>query len=190
MSSNGQLSPAELAPIAQGQLANEAAAAWNAMNVRARALGCELVPNGSKSSYRTLAQQQELYALYLRGGNLAAKPGTSNHGWGHAVDVATHEMRAMVDKIGKPYGWAKDWSDAPSEWWHILYAPGHYSGPDPGPYGIVVPPAPAGTRDMTVTTMADGRLEVFAETETGEILHCWQSRTGDWTGWASMGTPG
>ena len=95
MAANGQLPPEALAPIASGQLEKTAAAAWNAMNVEARANGLQLVPTGSKSSYRTYAQQQELYDLYRSGrGNLAAVPGTSNHGWGLAVDLATTQMRA------------------------------------------------------------------------------------------------
>jgi D-alanyl-D-alanine carboxypeptidase len=114
VSDNGRLSPAELAPIAQGQLRRDCAAAWNAMNVEARTLDCELLPNGSKSSYRTYAQQVELWQLYQQGkGALAAHPGSSNHGWGLAVDVATVEMRRMIDRIGEKYGWAKKWSDAP-----------------------------------------------------------------------------
>jgi hypothetical protein len=53
-------------------------------------------------------------------------------------------MRAMVNRIGAKYGWSKQWSDAQSEWWHILYQAGHWSGPDPGPGGGGTPaPAPA-----------------------------------------------
>jgi hypothetical protein len=194
MSANGQLTPAELAPIHHGQLANAAAAAWNAMNVTARAKGCELRPTGSKSSYRTYAQQVELYQAYLNGtGNLAAKPGSSNHGWGVAVDVASQDMRAMIDRIGEPYGWAKKWSDAPSEWWHIRFEPGHYIGPDPGPYGRQQPASaaaaylpPAGS----VVANADGRLEVFAA-PAGEIRHKWQRVPNGPFGasWASLGNP-
>jgi len=136
MSANGKMKDSELAPIASGQLANAAAAAWNAMNVEARKKGGELLPTGSKSSYRTYAQQQELYNDYLNGnGALAAVPGTSNHGWGLAVDVATQQMRSTIDKIGRKYGWAKEWSDAPSEWWHLKYKSGVWSGKDPGPKG-------------------------------------------------------
>jgi LAS superfamily LD-carboxypeptidase LdcB len=143
MASNGQLPPSSLAPIYRGQLRKDAAAGFNAMNVEARKLGVELYPTGSKSSYRTYAQQQELRALYLSGrGNLAAVPGTSNHGWGTAVDFATPAMRAMVDRIGTKYGWSKQWSDAQSEWWHILYQAGHYSGLDPGPEGVKAAPPP------------------------------------------------
>jgi LAS superfamily LD-carboxypeptidase LdcB len=39
------------------------------------------------SSFRTREQQERLYALYLSGkGNLAAKPGTSKHEFGLAID--------------------------------------------------------------------------------------------------------
>ena len=137
MASNGRLPSSDLAPIAGGQLTKEAAAGFNAMNVDSRKrYGVELRPTGSMSSYRTYAQQQYLWELYQSGkGNLAAVPGTSNHGWGVAVDFATPQMRSIVDQIGAKYGWSKSWSDAPSEWWHIRYQSGHYSGKDPGPDG-------------------------------------------------------
>jgi hypothetical protein len=208
MAANGQLPPEALAPIAQGQLERAAAAAWNAMNVEARANGLQLVPTGSKSSYRTYAQQQELYDLYRSGrGNLAAVPGTSNHGWGLAVDLATTQMRSMVDRIGRKYGWAKEWSDAPSEWWHIKYRPGVWSGPDPGPTGTatpappVIPELPKEIEPMAITlgTMKDGRFEVFVEDKAGEVWHAWQAKEGGWAGavkgkknasWYSLGKPG
>ena len=203
MPSNGQLPASDLAPIYQGQLRKDAAAAWNAMNAEARRRGVELKPTGSKSSYRNLAQQNELYQLYLHGGNLAAKPGTSNHGNGMAIDLATPQMRNMVDQIGAQFGYSKSWSDAPSEWWHIVYQPGHYTGPDPGPTGT---PAPA---KQTTTTKAedmitavlkqDGRIEVFIEKTDGNVWHTWQTaKDGGWAGaekgknasWYSLGTPG
>lgn len=109
------------------------------MNVEARKNGLELLPNGSKSSYRTYDQQVYFWNLYQQGGNTAARPGTSNHGWGLAVDLATPAMRALLDRIGAPYGWSKAWSDAPGEWWHIKYSEGAYHGPDPGPTGGPAP---------------------------------------------------
>lgn len=195
---NGRLPASVLAPIKNGQLEKTAAAAWNAMNVEARARGLELLPNGSKSSYRTYAQQVELHNLYEAGkGELAAEPGTSNHGWGVAVDLATQQMRTMLDQIGERYGWAKKWSDAQSEWWHIKYAPGHWSGPDPGPDGSnqPTPQPPEGTVALAVGTMSDGRFEVFVEDKNGQIWHAWQQKEGGWAKtngktWASMGTPG
>jgi murein L,D-transpeptidase YcbB/YkuD len=37
-------------------------------------------------------------------------------------------MRQIVDEIGEQFGWAKKWSDAPSEWWHLSYRPGVWDG--------------------------------------------------------------
>jgi hypothetical protein len=204
MAENGKLPPEQLAPIAQGQLATECAAGWNALNVEARARGVELLPTGSMSSYRTYEQQVYLYEQYLNGtGNLAAVPGTSNHGMGTAVDLATTEMRDMIDQIGAQYGWSKSWSDAQDEWWHICYQPGHYSGPDPGPYGEGTPPTPEPIEEtdmICAVVKKDGRIEVFVEkADSGQIWHTWQtSENGGWTGsapgktttWQSLGTPG
>jgi len=143
MGSNGNLPASALAPIAGGQLAKRAAAGFNAMNVESRKrFGVELRPTGSMSSYRSFQQQQQLYQAYLNGtGNLAAYPGTSNHGLGLAVDFATPQMRSIVDQIGAKYGWSKSWSDGASEWWHVLYQDGHYHGPDPGPDGSAGKPS-------------------------------------------------
>lgn len=88
-----------------------------------------LAPVGHLGSYRTYSQQVYLWQLYRSGrGNLAAYPGTSNHGWGLAVDFATQQMRWIVDQIGASFGWSKAWSDAQSEWWHIRYRPGVWTG--------------------------------------------------------------
>ena len=196
MAENGKLPASDLAPIAQGQLRKDCAAGWNAMNVEARSKGLEIVPTGSKSSYRTYAQQQELYQAYLNGtGNLAAVPGTSNHGWGTAVDVATQAMRSMIDSIGAKYGYSKSWSDAPSEWWHIVYQSGHYSGKDPGPKGETKPAPPKydpAAEGGPVVLNKDGRIEVFAGEPDGGISHRWQLEVGgEWNKqWAGLGRPG
>jgi hypothetical protein len=200
VSSNGHLTPSELAPIAGGQLALQPAAAWNAMNVEARARGLELLPNGRMSSYRTYGQQVMLWRLYESGqGNLAAVPGSSNHGFGMAVDLATPQMRTMVDRIGRRYGWAKEWSDAPSEWWHIKYQVGIWSGPDPGPYGQP-PQAPEDSVAIQAVVKQNGAIELFVEKSDGSIWHTWQTapNSGWWgaetgkrtAGWQNMGTPG
>jgi hypothetical protein len=36
-------------------------------------------------------------------------------------------MRSIVDRIGAKYGYAKKWSDAPTEWWHLKWRPGIYA---------------------------------------------------------------
>lgn len=126
---NGRLPSIALGDIYQGRLRKDAAKAWNAMNAEAHAkYGVYLRPTGSMSSYRTLAQQYYLWdhVAHPHDTNWVARPGTSNHGWGLAVDLATPQMRNIVDKIGAQYGWAKRWSDAPGEWWHIKWKAGTY----------------------------------------------------------------
>lgn len=62
-------------------LDKEAAAAFD------RAVRASDVPRVT-SAFRTRAEQEYLYQLYLSGkGNLAAKPGTSKHEFGLAIDA-------------------------------------------------------------------------------------------------------
>ena len=102
-------------------LAAAAAGAWYAMRDESlRLYGQDLYPSGTLSAYRTYDQQAELYNLYLSGqGPPANPPGTSSHELGTAVDVATPEMRWVVDQIGYQYGWGK--VHGPYEWWHVDY---------------------------------------------------------------------
>jgi LysM repeat protein len=106
------------------QLRADAAEAWNAMRDEAlRLYGVELQPGGPLSAYRTTEQQAELYDLYLSGqGAPADPPGSSSHQLGLAVDVATPEMRSIVDEIGGQFGWGK--VHGPGEWWHVDYVGG------------------------------------------------------------------
>ena len=134
MASNGNLPASDLRPVAGGgSLAPPAAAAWNALAAHIyRELGVKIAPNGPDSTYRPYARQV-YWRNYWCGRGLcgnAAIPGSSNHGWGLAVDTDDHDL---VNRYGAPYGWQKAWSDAPSEPWHFRYEPGHYNGDDPGP---------------------------------------------------------
>jgi LysM repeat protein len=106
------------------QLRADAAQAWNAMRDEAlRLYGVELQPGGPQSAYRTDDQQAELYDLYLSGqGAPADPPGSSSHQLGLAVDVATPEMRSIIDEIGGQFGWGK--VHGPGEWWHVDYVGG------------------------------------------------------------------
>ena len=108
-------------PSGELHLDPAAAEAWEAMRQESLAtFGIDLYPLGTQSAYRTYEQQAELYELYLSGeGNPADPPGTSGHETGTAVDVATPEMRDVIDQIGAAHGWAK--VEAPSEWWHVNY---------------------------------------------------------------------
>lgn len=112
-------------PSTTPYLAPEAAAAWEAMRQESLATyGVDLYPIGASSGYRTYEQQAYFYDLYLSGlGNPASPPGSSSHESGNAVDVASPEMRDVVDEIGAAYGWVK--VEAPTEWWHVTYVGGY-----------------------------------------------------------------
>jgi|GEM_PF-1974870 len=132
--SNGQLRQSVLSPIASGvkcekpagELADPAAAAYNSM---ALAAARQLPINGCDSAYRSYVRQLYYWGLYRSGlGNLAAYPGTSNHGWGLAID-GTRLTVGVIDKIGRQFCWGK--TEAFSEWWHMNYT-GCWHRPDPG----------------------------------------------------------
>ena len=111
-------------PWGELHLTPAAADAWNAMRAEAlRIYGVDLQPGGPMSAYRTYDQQAELYDLYLSGqGAPANPPGSSSHEVGAAVDVATPQMRQIIDEIGAGFGWGK--VHAPGEWWHVDYVGG------------------------------------------------------------------
>lgn len=134
---NGNAPPGAMAPIStgvkctplQGQLANEAAAAWNSMSLAA---GERLPINGCDSAYRPYPRQVYWRTYWCNVGSCgnAAVPGTSNHGIGLAVDVPQY-VRGYIDLHGKRFGWCKCWSDAAHEWWHVKWSSA-YHRPNPG----------------------------------------------------------
>ncbi len=77
-----------------------------------------------RSSYRTYAEQAALYAAYVNGtGSLAAKPGTSRHEKGNALDLGDARnvnignsavRRAALERAGFVFA-------VPSEPWHVEY---------------------------------------------------------------------
>ena len=82
-------------------------------------------------SYRTLGEQRRL--AYTKPG-LAATPGTSNHGWGLAVDLCSQETNSQTVQDwlranGPVFGWDNpQWARAGGsgayEPWHWEYVPG------------------------------------------------------------------
>jgi hypothetical protein len=120
---NGQLPPQALQLIGQGghRLWAPAADAWQGAVAAARADGVELRVT---DSYRTYDQQVDLAerkGLYKDGG-LGATPGTSNHGWGLAVDVDVSNDRAMswMRTNGYRFGFVEA---VPREPWHWEFRP-------------------------------------------------------------------
>jgi cell wall-associated NlpC family hydrolase len=95
---NGLIPPSALCPIGVGShsLRCDAAAAYRAMSTAfAASFGG---PICITDSYRTYASQVNLYG---RKPALAAVPGTSNHGWGLAVDLC-----GGIERFGTPqYAW-------------------------------------------------------------------------------------
>jgi murein DD-endopeptidase MepM/ murein hydrolase activator NlpD len=108
-------------PLGTAYLASSAAANWEAMRQAGLATyGIDIYPAGSLSAYRTWEQQNYLYSLYLQGLGAPANPaGSSSHEYGTAVDLASPEMRTVVDNLGATYGWGK--VHGPDEWWHVDY---------------------------------------------------------------------
>lgn len=129
MSENGKLPASELVDVPGGRLAREAGANWVALRKHGgQQFGVWISPLGPRSSYRSFEEQQYFWDLYNSGrGNLAARPGTSNHGWGHAVDLASPgPMRKVIDTFGGEFGWR--WGEVSSEPWHVTYQGGGKAG--------------------------------------------------------------
>jgi peptidoglycan hydrolase-like protein with peptidoglycan-binding domain len=125
-----------------GYLVPEVAVRWQSLQQAAKAAGFNLTMTGA---YRTLAQQVQLFTqrytlqntgkeprtyqgktYWLKPGNaMVASPGTSNHGWGCAIDMALLTGGSVVAVTAKYVEWAAgvavshgfSWED--SESWHI-----------------------------------------------------------------------
>jgi uncharacterized membrane-anchored protein YhcB (DUF1043 family) len=123
---NGNLDPASLCPLwmAPGQrLRGDAATAFDKMSkFHAATVGGPLCVTDSYRSY------SEQVALYRRKPGLAAVPGTSEHGWGRAVDfcggiqdTGSEAYNWMKANAGQ-FGWAHpDWAEpsgSKPEPWH------------------------------------------------------------------------
>jgi hypothetical protein len=147
---NGTLPDSILTQVAgQGdgpivRLVDVAARAWTALSEDCHlATGHTVQTTGTADSYRTLAQQRALFldrytltylpnrptkewqgrTYWLKPNEAtAAVPGTSNHGLGLAVDIASvSAVMAWLLAHALDYGWS--W-ELESEPWHLRYYPG------------------------------------------------------------------
>ncbi len=125
---NGLLADDDLCELPDGgfHLRGDAAAAWAELAVRYEKRFGE--PMAITDAYRSLEAQQLLYA---RKPGLAARPGTSNHGWGVALDLGggvetygSAEHQWMLDNA-PANGWVNpDWArqtGSKPEPWHWEY---------------------------------------------------------------------
>lgn len=131
---NGEIPLTVLGEILGGRLEREATAAWNDLSAEiVKRGGPPLRPEGPISAYRDLAGQKKMRIYWCGQGNCgrAAVPGTSNHGWGRAVDVATQEMAGWLLRLGPKFGWSHEEGARVGEWWHFTYVGGYKPKPDP-----------------------------------------------------------
>jgi hypothetical protein len=131
---NGRIPASQLMRIpGNGRLIKSAARAYWAMWFRARRRGVSLsiIEGRDRRTYRELAAQFRVRAQWCALGRCqnAAIPGTSNHGLGIALDLMSMAQRKCIDRIGAPFGWAKRWSDAAHEWWHLKWRAGVWDQP-------------------------------------------------------------
>jgi hypothetical protein len=118
---NGAFTTANTDPIPGGRLWPEAALTWNAMRAAALAegiAGADFMPAGPNSSARGRAAQLN---FWNHRPPPAARPYTSNHGWGIAVDVLGRPARAWIMRRGMKWGWSWDEGRRVGEDWHFRY---------------------------------------------------------------------
>lgn len=127
-SANGRIPDENLCEVDAGPLhlrSDAAAAFWRLAEAYETRFGSELcVTDG----YRSLVDQERLYAAKP---GLAARPGTSNHGWGIAVDLCggvesfDTEQHIWLAETARDFGWSNpEWAQATGskpEPWHWEY---------------------------------------------------------------------
>lgn len=129
--SNGKLDDHALCDLWQAgeSLQPAAAVSLSALNESFRAtFGRDLC---LVASYRSLSEQ---YAVKSNRGSFAARPGTSMHGWGLAIDLCSKEtgnrdVYRWLNENGPLYGWqnppwAKRGGSGSYEPWHFEYVDG------------------------------------------------------------------
>ena len=119
---NGRIPRSALEPIGHGshRLWAPAAAAFRDLHAAAARDGVRL---GVTDSYRSYEQQVDVArrkGLYSQGG-LAARPGTSDHGWGRSLDLdLDRKALAWMRRHARDHGFVED---VPREPWHWTYSP-------------------------------------------------------------------
>ena len=116
---NGRIPATALTPIGGGhRLAAPAAAAFRELAAAARADGVSFSVNDSYRSYEQQVEMVRRKGLYSDGG-LAARPGTSQHGLGMAVDLELNgQAQAWMRANGARFGFVED---VPREPWHWTF---------------------------------------------------------------------
>lgn len=127
---NGELENGELVSIGQGEnkMHIESWPYFKKMKEDAKKEGIDIILTGpSGSGYRLVGSPEkgcsegftQWCAWQRYGKSRAAYPGTSNHGWGMAIDVEGEVAKQWVRENGFKYGWV--WGEAPNEDWHFTF---------------------------------------------------------------------
>jgi hypothetical protein len=119
---NGRIPGSALQPIGVGdhRLWGPAATAFRQLRADASAAGIDIGITDSYRDYDTQVSLAQRKGLYSQGG-LAATPGSSNHGWGMAVDLDLDDSaQAWMRENAWRYGFVED---TPREPWHWGYRP-------------------------------------------------------------------
>lgn len=122
---NGRIPAQALAPIGVGDhsLWEPAARAFRDLLAHAARDGITIGVNDSYRSYERQVEMVERYGLYSQGGRAAA-PGSSNHGWGAAVDLQLDDQaQAWMREHARDYGFVED---VPREPWHWTFRASQY----------------------------------------------------------------
>ena len=117
---NGVARSITVSSVGNGKfMRTDAANAFNRMKADAARAGIDLTV---VSGFRTMDQQRYLYSLYLQGrGNLAARPGFSNHQGGVSADINmpggySSSTYRWLAAHGRSYGFVNDVSTEPWHW--------------------------------------------------------------------------
>ncbi|MGY3262607.1 hypothetical protein ACVJ1F_001754 [Frigoribacterium sp. 2355] len=128
------MSPVQASVAGSGYLRDDAARQYLSLSLAFRsAVGRSLTIT---EGYRSYERQVDYWNRYQAGtGNLAAYPGTSNHGWGIScdfgagVDQAGSVAKRWMDANAPSYGWSPTGNTfSRPEPWHFDYV-GAYAGP-------------------------------------------------------------
>lgn len=187
---NGELDPHLLVALERDVAHHLAARSWRAMQAAAKRDGVRIAVGAD--AYRPLATQDRIFRqrytphsywlptarrydgswwVKKRGQDAAAVPGTSNHGWGLAVDVDdcstenTPACRWLKAKAAG-YGWS---AEIQSEAWHWRAVHGDRLPPAVLAYEAAqVPPAPAPV--PPAAPMEDDDMIMARNSNTGEVV--------------------
>jgi hypothetical protein len=131
---SGNSFPIKVVKVDAKPVETDTANAYVAMQAKAKQAGVNL---RIVSGFRTNQEQQYLYGCYVNCNcnscNLAARPGTSNHQSGHALDLNTSDsgVYSWLNNHAREFGFART---VPSEIWHWEYwGARDFDGPCGGP---------------------------------------------------------